>query len=67
MKVQQASLVKVGAENIQTTAWIEKVPKLKEGVKVKLKGQEDWWLVKKLYEGVRESADLNQDWSVGGL
>jgi len=67
MKVQQANLVKVSDENIQTTAWVEKVPKLKEGVRVRLKGQDDWWLVKKLYEGIKDSSDLDREWCVGGL
>lgn len=40
MKVQQADLVKVGETNIRMTVWVEKVSRLKEGVKIRLKGQD---------------------------
>lgn len=71
MKVQQADLVRVDNTNTRTTAWIEKVSKLKEGVKVRLKGSDAdpsvWWRVAKLYDTVRESQDIHSDWCVGGL
>jgi len=71
MKVQQAELVREDNSGVRFTVWIEKVSKLKEGVKVRLKGHDVdpdvWWRVAKLYELVRDSQDFHSDWRVGGL
>lgn len=71
MKVIQAELIQVDNEGIKTVVWIEVVKKLKEGVKIRLKGSDVdesvWWRVNKLYEGIKESESIHRDWKVGGL
>jgi hypothetical protein len=71
MKVIQAELIRVDNEGIKTVAWIEIKKKLKESVKIRLKGSDVdesvWWRVNKLYESIRESESIHKDWKVGGL
>ena len=67
MKVMQADLIRADNSAITTTAWIECRPKLKEGVRIRLKGYDAdesvWWVVKTLYTGkVRESTEIDTDW-----
>lgn len=67
MQTQQILIERVGNPHIQRVTWIDKPERLKPGHWVKLKEDENWWLVKEIYQTQIEKKALNHGWKVGGL
>lgn len=60
--------VRLKKGNTHTQYWLNDDKSFKVGDMVRLKNEEDFWIVEEIYESVKlEKNQINRGWGVGGI